>query len=787
MKKELKDLNWFNLPNRINQVVGVLDANGVDKWEYPDPEEDDCIEIYPIDKLVTFEGDLYISLKNKNSALITDETAWKKLGGVGPKGDTGPQGPKGDTFEYEDLTESDKVDIASRVPVNEVVENDDITAVSGEAVSKYTNKNIDTVLNLRDYVGKDNEVISLLGYYTKGDKETVNYKYTTTQGVDDGGSVINTSSGSWLALFNDTVSVKHFGASNDLSDNIDILQRAINSENPILIDEDLDLQIQITQPPLNNETPKNGIQLLDNTTIVLNGKIRLDTCDFNAYDIIGAYDCTNISITGKGEIIGDVVSHVSDVGEHGMGILIYDCDNVVIEGIKVSKCFADGLILHGKASNVSADLNKNIFVRKVTFDDNRRQGVSILKCDFAVFTECTFKDTGKTKFALPGCGVDIEPEWYQEAKNVKFDKCSFTGNASMGLFIHSNDHTKNIFNVEVINNKFESPYSSDLVGRSLIGISKAFIDEFSFIQNIKILNNTFSIRDYDGKILDIFNNVKDVDIKNNTFVNNITTSPSFNVTCISLSQVKDFNVSGNNTNFGSSFLRVDGDQSKGVNVSDNIVKNISDKCVILNTGCSSISLKNNSFYDSVYGLQATAGIEDLSVVGNSFKNIERWGIYLSWGVKDILIKHNRFKNICTSNSSDSFERNIISLYGDASAKISDMIVSDNIFNNIEVLTDHKYIGRNLSNIDNYIFKDNIFNGDTNPSTKIDLITDPTRIVSIGLASNLYYGFTKISNPVENIETSDATDLETALILVNELKAQLNAKLEADRSSGQQAT
>lgn len=41
--------------------------------------------------------------------------------------------------------------------------------------------------------------------------------------------------------------------------------------------------------------------------------------------------------------------------------------------------------------------------------------------------------------------------------------------------------------------------------------------------------------------------------------------------------------------------------------------------------------------------------------------------------------------------------------------------------------------------------------------------------------------------VTNITTADATDLASALILINELKAKLNAKLQADRDSGQQST
>lgn len=44
-----------------------------------------------------------------------------------------------------------------------------------------------------------------------------------------------------------------------------------------------------------------------------------------------------------------------------------------------------------------------------------------------------------------------------------------------------------------------------------------------------------------------------------------------------------------------------------------------------------------------------------------------------------------------------------------------------------------------------------------------------------------------STRVEDVSTADATDLASALTLVNELKAKLNEKLITDRNSGQQAT
>lgn len=50
-----------------------------------------------------------------------------------------------------------------------------------------------------------------------------------------------------------------------------------------------------------------------------------------------------------------------------------------------------------------------------------------------------------------------------------------------------------------------------------------------------------------------------------------------------------------------------------------------------------------------------------------------------------------------------------------------------------------------------------------------------------------FGVVAQSVDVENITTQNATDLASALVLINELKAKLNAKLNADRDSGQQYT
>lgn len=55
------------------------------------------------------------------------------------------------------------------------------------------------------------------------------------------------------------------------------------------------------------------------------------------------------------------------------------------------------------------------------------------------------------------------------------------------------------------------------------------------------------------------------------------------------------------------------------------------------------------------------------------------------------------------------------------------------------------------------------------------------------ASATLKGVVNQAAAVANVAAADATDLDTAIALVNELKAKLNAKLGADRTAGQQAT
>lgn len=82
--------------------------------------------------------------------------------------------------------------------------------VANSSISAFVN----TIDDLRNLDLKEAEVITLLGYYESGDKDPLNYKYTTIDYNllnDDGGSIIKANQGSWIAQFGEFINVEDFG------------------------------------------------------------------------------------------------------------------------------------------------------------------------------------------------------------------------------------------------------------------------------------------------------------------------------------------------------------------------------------------------------------------------------------------------------------------------------------------------------------------------------------------------------------------------------------------------
>lgn len=163
-----------------------------------------------------------------------------------------PKGEKGDEgefiLEYNDAIETVASDITTRAdvdsgvminyretttwydgtPINDSLIDNDIFIKTGniykrKTIDPNTLLKVNTIADLRNTNGYyEGQEISLLGYYVSGDKEPLNYKFTINNfnaNVDDGGSIIKSSKGSWIAQFyENTINPEDFGCANLDSD-----------------------------------------------------------------------------------------------------------------------------------------------------------------------------------------------------------------------------------------------------------------------------------------------------------------------------------------------------------------------------------------------------------------------------------------------------------------------------------------------------------------------------------------------------------------------------------------
>lgn len=176
---------------------------------------------------------------------------------------------------------------------------------------------------------------------------------------------------------------------------------------------------------------KQGLKLKSNAILHFSSTLKVVGNDLPQYTVVSAGD--NTMILG-GTIIGDVGSHTYVEGttsQWGFGVSISNVKNVTIDGLYVTKCTGDGVYIGGGIVSDIGDYSqasKNIVLKRILSDDNRRQGLSITCADGVYVENCTFSNTGKTEFIGPGCGLDIEPNKGQSVRNVTFKNCKFLNN-----------------------------------------------------------------------------------------------------------------------------------------------------------------------------------------------------------------------------------------------------------------------------------------------------------------------------------------------------------------------
>ena len=661
------------------------------------------------------------------------------------------------------------------VPLNSVegyVEfNNNALGVSGSAVEKYAVKKINIIADLRNTNGEyEGQIITLLGYYDKGDKEPLNYKWTNTKGVDDGGSVINSNNGSWMAVFGDKVNVKHYGAFPEKNENetTDCINNAIKTNLNIFISKGI-YNIRGHNPSTTTNDylrDEGGIEMLDNTTLLMEKGVVLKqvATSLKQYNVIRIYNKKNVKIEG-GEILGDRESHTGSDGEWGYGIAISGGENISIKNLKVSNLWGDGINIQHVNVNNETEISKNILLENIISDNNRRQGMSIEGGDGLYFYNCEFVNTNGTP---PQCGVDIEP-WHSESivKNVLFYKCKFNNNNHAGLLMGG---SANVSNIEVIECEANGNKIITSVGGQITSYQS---NNNIIIENCKIKGNVNSL--YGISMFE----------SNNSIVNNNKL-----IDCM-------FNIQGigatNNIKFISNDVTFVNEAISGdVNFMSDDRNQLINTNILLRNNI--VNIKNN------VNLYIYLNITNSIVEGNIFNSYN----YISLKGTDNVIKNNQFNNSkysCFSSKRLSDRCLILnnifsgSINGDGGSSFviidasNNLVISNNIVskqskynNNISNYTKAFYIDPNINNL--------TFNNNVNIGLEmfpIDAKPNPNNNNVYLFNSDIEFrGYQKTSENVSNITTDDASDLATAVALVNELKNKLNSKLTSDRNSGQQA-
>ena len=161
----------------------------------------------------------------------------------------------------------------------------------------------------------------------------------------------------------------------------------------------------------NQET---GIYVRSNTTLFLNGTIRLEPNSFTNYHVVEATG-RNIVIKGKGTIIGDKVTHTGTSGEWGMGLDIAGGSNIKISGLTIKNCWGDCIYIGGKSKNVTID--------SCSLNNGRRQGISITNANGITIKNCHISKVSGTN---PQYGIDVEPNKGCEVDSILIDNVTVT-------------------------------------------------------------------------------------------------------------------------------------------------------------------------------------------------------------------------------------------------------------------------------------------------------------------------------------------------------------------------
>lgn len=465
-----------------------------------------------------------------------------------------------------------------------------------DKIKEFATQKITNIAQLRNTVGEyEGQIVSLLGYYEAGDKEPLNYKWTSTQGVDDGGSVITNDRGSWVSQFGNEYNIKDFGIVGDGSDERAKVVYALSLINGKTINlNGLEISIigQIQLLNISNFSIKNGVfkSHKDSVTNTENRLFIFNKCNNFTID--------NVTFDGNRQERVPAEKAIHNISLRSC----YD--------FKFSFCKSINSPCDGVHTDTLTPLDISTHTRNGEFymcfiSNSFRNNVSITAGQNIKFNKCNITLANGT---LPMAGIDLETNNFGGTSlinNIHILDCVIENNQGWQVMSTPHDFPKNV----VIEGGQIKAMASELTASNKGGVLVSNSD--TSIKNVKFYS--FTANSGDGIRISsnegAFANVSqcsflDFEIDNVNFVintsagsNGITVKDSsFNNIGFSMNLRGRKNIITNNMFIKTNNIYTNLDINKQTEISGNIFKNIFASRAIFSEG-NHIKVFNNNFID----------------------------------------------------------------------------------------------------------------------------------------------------------------------------------------------
>jgi hypothetical protein len=173
--------------------------------------------------------------------------------------------------------------------------------------------------------------------------------------------------------------------------------------------------------------------------------------------------------------------------EWRMGFMCLSSKNINVLGITIADTGGDGIYLGSSAAEFIGKpaYNRDIVIKDCVFDNNYRQGISVIGAKNLLIENCLFKNTSGT---APGDGIDFEPNSDDnKLTNCIVRNCIFENNEGCGIEICVTHLTEN---TEAISVKIEDCHvrSSKRAGLTIGTVRKTGVKGLIELKNCTFEN-----------------------------------------------------------------------------------------------------------------------------------------------------------------------------------------------------------------------------------------------------------------------------------------------------------